>query len=91
MRRIARAVRIVLPLLPLASVVFLTDRPAQGVPVPGSFCGSYPNSRPTNYPGYGWVCAETGGTCSECSADFGGGFTTCVGDGDQSHCIDHQY
>lgn len=35
-------------------------------------CHVYPNSHPTNWPGYGAICAGSDGSCTECVAIDGG-------------------
>ena len=44
----------------------------------GNHCVWYMNSKATYFPGYGLLCAYTGGGCMECWSDDGG---TCVMDG----------
>jgi hypothetical protein len=61
------------------------------LPADAAVCGSYSNSSAHWAPDYGFVCAGTGGGCSECTEFGSGGYSVCVADSTGVYCIDYQY
>lgn len=55
------------------------------VPKADAQCNTYYNSRSAFFFGYGWACAYTGTSCSECAS----GNTVCVESGGRQICWDY--
>lgn len=87
MRHLSRVWKALALIVVLAALVVGFSRDSAA-----AICGNYNNSSRQYAGGYGFYCGATGGTCSECTFSWSGGYTVCVGDSENPPwCIDYQY